>query len=208
MGLIDMIRREKAEFHLENIIEKNKLFPRTFLKPSPKEIESLQIGMLVRLIFILEKALKNGCRAERMWVKITNIKNDKFTGVIDNDPYYLKSIKRGDVILFDAFNIATVYVEGSTINEELYAIITKKALENKQVNWVIRTDDINNEQASGWQLFYGDESQAYLDEAKNATVISLKNVLSFEPLLEDVFCSSGNSFEYSKELNKFIGVNN
>ena len=206
MGLLGMLGRRKAEFHLENAIEQNKLFPRTFLVPSLDELKSLKAGTLVNIIFVFEKELKNGCNAERIWVEITDIQDGKFRGVLDNDPYFLKSIKRGDKITFETSNIASVYSKGSTIHEELFAIITKKALENKQINWVVRSDDLNNEQDSGWQLFYGDESESYLDDAKNASVVSLKHVLTFEPLLEDVFRCSGNAFEYSSRLNKFIEV--
>lgn len=50
MGLINIFGRNKPKYHLENVIEKNIEFPRTF-----------------------ESSLNNGCSAERMCVKITNI---------------------------------------------------------------------------------------------------------------------------------------
>lgn len=74
----------------------------------------------------MKKTLKNGCNAERMWVKITNIESGNFTGILNNDPYYLKSIRCGDTITFKAENIAAIYVEGTLFNEKLFAIITKK----------------------------------------------------------------------------------
>lgn len=207
MSILHMFGRNKPEFHLENVIELNKQFPRTFLIPAKKEIDKLEISTLIKLIFIMEKPLKNGCRAERMWVKITSIGNGTFTGILNNDPYYLKSIKCGDEIAFKAENIAAIYVQEPPFNEKLFAIITKKALENRQINWVVRTDDLNNEQDSGWQLFYGDETPEYLDNTSNSAIVSLENVLSFEPLLEAVFCSSGYAYEYSESDNKFVEVN-
>jgi Uncharacterized protein conserved in bacteria len=206
MSLLHIFGRNKPEFHLENVIELNKQFPRTFLIPAKKEIDKLENDTLIKLIFIMEKPQKNGCRAERIWVKITNIENGIFTGILNNDPYYLKSIKCGDKITFNAENIAAIYVQEPSFNEKLFAIITKKALENKQINWVVRTDDLNNEQDSGWQLFYGDETPEYLDDASNSAIVSLENVLSFEPLLEAVFSSSGYAYEYSESDNKFVEV--
>ncbi len=204
MGILSIFDGNKPEFYLENAVVLNKQFPRTFLIPTNQEILNLKIGTLVKLIFIMKKPLKNGCQAERIWVKITNIESESFTGILDNDPYYLKSIGSGDTITFKAENIAAIYVESPAFNEKLFAIITKKALEKKQINWVVRTDDLNNEQDSGWQLFYGDETPQYLDDSNNATIISLEGVLSFEPLLERVFRSSGYAYEFSESDNKFI----
>lgn len=204
--LINIIGRNKPEFHLENAIEKNIEFPRTFLIPNQEEIEKLDIGNLVKLIFVMESPQKNGCRAEKMWTKITNKQNGVFTGVLDNEPYYLKSIKVGDIITFKAENIAGIYVGEASFNEKLFAIITQKALIKRQINWVVRTDDLDNEQDSGWQLFYGDESDEYLKDNRNAKIISLEQVISFEPLLESVFSNYGYAYEYSELNNKFMEV--
>lgn len=206
MGIQHIFKRKKPEYHLENSVKKNMELPRIFLIPNREEIENLDAGDLVRLIFVMETPLNNGCRAERMWVRITDKQNGVFKGVLDNEPCYLKSIKFGDTITFKAENIASIYGEKTPFNEKLFAIITKKALDNKQINWVFRTDDLNNEQDSGWQLFYGDESEEYLEDSKNSTIISLELVLSFEPLLESVFCQHGYAYEYSKLNNKFIEV--
>lgn len=195
-----------TEFYLENVIEKNRQFPRTFLIPTQEEIDRLEIGNLIKLVFVMEEPQDNGCRAEKMWVKVISIEKNKFTGILDNEPYYLKSIKAGDIITFETKNIACIYGPKAPFNEKLFAIITKKALESRQVNWVIRTDDLVDEQDSGWQLFYGDESQEYLDESGNGKIVSLEQILSFEPLLESVFSSRGYAYEYSEEDNKFIEV--
>lgn len=204
MGILSMFGTNKREFYLENVIEKNIQFSRTFLIPTQEEIDKLEIGNLVKLIFVMEVPQKNGCRAEKMWVKIINIQKGIFTGILDNEPYYLKSIKVGEAITFKAENIAGIYGGKSSINEKLFAIITKKALDRRQINWVVRTDDLNNEQDSGWQLFYGDEDEQYLEDTNNAAIISLEDALSFEPLLESVFGSFGYAFEYSESENKFV----
>ncbi|WPC40103.1 DUF2185 domain-containing protein [Clostridium sp. JS66] len=194
------------EFYLENVVEKNLQFPRTFLIPNKEEVGKLEIGNLVKLVFVMEELQEDGCRAEKMWVEIVNKQKDEFTGILTNNPYYLKSIKWGDMITFEEENIASTYGKKAAFDEKEFAIITKKALEKRQVNWVVRTDDLDNDQDSGWQLFYGDESEQYLDDYANANIISLEDVLSFEPLLEEVFSNFGYAYEYSEAKNKFVEV--
>jgi hypothetical protein len=206
MVLSDMFKKKSSEYYLENAVEQNRKNPRSFLIPTAEEIEYLKEGNLVKLIFVMNEPIANGCRAERMWVKITDTKNNRLQGVLDNHPSFLKTIKYGDKLSFEAVNIASVLSSARNINEELYAVISKKALELKQINWVIRTTDLNNPKDSGWQLFYGDESQDYLDNAQNATIIKLRDVLSFEPLLEYVFSNDGYSYEYSDKLKRYIVV--
>lgn len=206
MGFLNIINKKKSEFYLENAAQKNHEFPRTFMIPSKDEINALKIGDLIKLIFVFNTPLENGCNAERMWVKITDISNDLFTGTLNNDPYFLKSIKADAPITFKRENIAAVYGGKAPFDEKLLAIVTKKALEKKQINWVIRTDDLENERDSGWQLFYGDESDEYLDDVDNAAIVSLEDILAFEPLLEDVFSSHGYAYEYSEKENKFTEV--
>lgn len=46
----------------------------------------------------------------------------------------------------------------------------------------------------------------FLDDYANAKIISLEDVLYFEPLLEDVFSNSGYAYEYSETENKFVEV--
>lgn len=197
------IFKGNSEYYIEDAVKQNKINPRTFLIPSKEEIDNLEVENLVKLIFVMKRPQTNGCRAERMWVKIKFIDNDKFIGVLDNDPYYLKTIKSGDEITFQSNNIASIYSSESTLNEKMFAIITNKALEYRQINWAIRTDEKDSEEDSGWQLFYGGESADYLNDPNNAKIIFLENVLAFEPLLEKAFNSSGNNYKYSIDINDF-----
>lgn len=201
MGLFS---RKKKEYELENAALRNKQNPRNFLVPSSYEIKQLLPGALVRLHFVLATPAKDGCRAERMWVRITGVPGALFTGELDSAPCYIKSLHRGDTIHFEAHHIATILTPNSPFDEKQLSIISKKALENRQVNWVVRSEDRNNDRDSGWQLFSGDESPEYLADAANATIITLDRVLSFEPLLEEAFAGNGFAYAYSKEQNKFI----
>lgn len=204
MGLLKIFEKNKREYYLENVRELNQQNPRTFLIPDNKEIDKIENGELVKLIFAMVKPQKNGCQAERMWVEIVK-KNDIFiTGKLDNEPYFLKTIKCGDTITFKPENIAGLYGVKSSFDENLHAIITKRALDKRQINYVVKSDEINNDQDSGWLLFYGNEDEAYLDDSSNASIISLEQVLGFEPLLESVFGGIGTSYEFSETENKFL----
>ncbi len=201
------MKKSKEEFHLENVYKVNKESPRTFLIPNEDEIRSIQIGDLVKIIFIMEEQQDDGCRAERMWVEISKISRGGFKGTLNNDPYYLKTISAGDEIDFSAKNIASIFIKEQLFDEKQFAIITKRAYENRQINWVVRTDDVDGVEDSGWQLFFGNEDNEYLDESSNAKLVTLEEVLVFEPLLEGIFAGRGNRFEYNSNENKFIEVN-
>lgn len=198
---------KKPEYQLKNIVEWNKRDPRHFLKPTDHEIKNLKIGDVVRLIFVMREPSEDNCEAERMWVVIQSICGDKYIGRLDSQPYYLKTIKRGDEIAFSSENIATVLLHRQApFDEKQLAIITKKALEMREINWIIQSDERYNEQDSGWQLFYGDEDQTYLDNPDHLVLISLESVLNFEPLAEKPFTENGLTYQYSEADNGFIEV--
>lgn len=196
----------KYDFTLENTVKEHNNNPRTFRIPDQSEIDALEKGDLVKLIFLMDKPTEDGCMAERMWVNITEHIGDDFKGTLDNTPYFIKSINEGDKISFRAENIATIYGDEMEFDEEKFALISNKALENRQINYICKSDFVENDDDSGWQLFFGDEDDEYCDDSDNISLITLEEVLNFEPLLEDVFSSEWEQFEYSEEQNKFIEV--
>ena len=94
MGLFDRFTDKKKEigFSLENVFAEHQKKPRHFLIPSQEEINQLRLGDQVRLIFVLDTVLENGCRAERMWVELTEICDEKFKGRLTNKPAFITSI--------------------------------------------------------------------------------------------------------------------
>lgn len=192
----------ERSYHLENIIDSAKEFPRTFLCPSDREIQQLKVGDLVRLIFVFDIRTEDNWRGERMWVEISEITGKKYKGFLTNQPVYIKELNLGDSVAFGAENIATVLTE-LKFNEDLKAIISKKALEKKQINWMLR-EDTSRAEDSGWQFYYGDEDQDYLDIVDNCKIITLKEVLSFESRIEKVLKSTHHAFEWSEKENDFI----
>lgn len=97
-----------AQYFLENALKLHEEYTDTFEISSKEEIDSLKINDLVKLIFTEENDNPE-IMPERMWVKITEINEDNFKGILDNDPYYLKSIKCGDEVVFKSENIIDIY---------------------------------------------------------------------------------------------------
>lgn len=174
------------------------------MKPTEKELDGLKVGEMVRLFFMLKFDTGDNCEAERMWVEISEINDDHLKGYLTNQPVYIKDLKGGDVVEFHRSNIATLIVK-ATFDEKKQAIISRKALERREINWLLRDKPLNTKD-SGWQFFYGDEDEAYLDDPQNATVISLEEVLEFEPQLEKAFASKHNAFEWDEEEGLFVQV--
>lgn len=191
-------------FHLEDIEASHQANPRTFLRPNDDEIANLKIGEMVRLFFVFNFTTEDGCRAERMWVELTEINNDSCKGYLTNQPAYIKDIQIGDIIDFKKENIATVHIS-PRFDESQKAIITPKALEEHRIDWVVRGEDRQHETDSGWQLFFGDESQEYLDSC-SPVLVTLNSVLAFEPRLETVFAGGGTQYEWNETVFDYIKV--
>lgn len=85
------------------------------------------------------------------------------------------------------------------------AIITLRALENQKINWVLQDRPLNDED-SGWQLYFGDEDEAYLDNYDNSTLVTLENVLLFEPKLDKVFAGQHNAYEWDTATQDFVEI--
>lgn len=191
-------------YYLEDITIEHKRNPRIFMKPTVEELDGLKIGEMVRLLFVFNFTAEDNCRAERMWVEISEINGDQFKGYLTNQPIYIKDLQLGEIVEFKRNNIATIIVK-ALFDEKKMAIITRRALQQRTINWILR-DEPCNEQDSGWQLFYGDEDQDYVDNADNSVLISLDKVLDFEPRLEKVFASDHIAFEWDEEEIGFVEV--
>ena len=68
-------------------------------------------------------------KPEVMWIRVTGCDNDIFQGYVLNQPFYLKTVKEGDLIKF-------VIPEGS----ELPLYVSEKYLEERE-EWVIKSCD-------------------------------------------------------------------
>ena len=205
MGLFDLFTDKKKEigFSLEDVQAKHQKNPRHFLIPSQEEINQLKLGDQVRLIFVLDTVLENGCRAERMWVELTEIRDGKFKGRLTNQPAYITSVRLGDELDFAREHIASLMLPQLNLDTQKGAMITKDCFLRREINWAIH-DEPHHPQDSGWQFFTGYESQEDLDDPSKITIISLEDALEMEPLLETVLDKNGEAYVYQAEQNAFV----
>ena len=205
MGLFDLFTDEKKGigYSLEDVQAKHQKNPRHFLIPSQEEINQLKLGDQVRLIFVLDTVLENGCRAERMWVELTEIRDGKFKGRLTNQPAYITSIQLGDELDFAREHIASLMLPQLNLDTQKGAMITKDCFLRREINWAVH-DLPHNPQDSGWQFFTGYESQEDLDDPSKIAIISLEAALDIEPLLETVLDKDGEAYVYQAEKNAFV----
>jgi hypothetical protein len=71
--------------------------------------------------------------------------------------------------------------------------------DGEPVRWLYR-EDADHEQDSGWRVFAGDETQAYVDDPRNAMVVPLRELIGLDRALEPLFDEpSGAAFERAEE---------
>lgn len=90
---------------LFNGVELHNSSPNTFMIPSAADKEAIKPGDCVKLIF---------CGAEcdmpeRMWVVVTAIDGDRFTGTLDNEPFVLDGIRFGDEVNFGPEHVIDIH---------------------------------------------------------------------------------------------------
>lgn len=186
----------------------------TFYKPSQSLINKLKVGHLVKLIFRFETETSNQPGAERMWVEIIEIGDEKFTGTLANDPYYIKDLKYKDVLEFEAKHIIQVYEldddEESITQKYIHrCMATNKVLyENAKIKYFYRQESVgelkNGIYDTGWVMMAGDETDEYLENPENIQFVSLGAVLnkddSFVHLLDEPV---GSAFGWDENMGKY-----
>lgn len=178
----------------------------TFYKPSREITKNLKVGNIVKLTFEFDSSNSEHPSAERMWVEITEIGGEKFKGKLDNHPFYLHELYAGDEIVFEHKNIIDHDLELSEPNlvDKYYdrCFVTNRILyENAPINYIYREEPMEKDEGrdyvdTGWRILSGDESDEYMDDSENISLVSLGAVLSrddsFIELLESQI---GTSFE-------------
>ena len=144
----------------------------------------------MKLIFKFESTRDADPSGERMWVRITEIMNDKFKGVLDNDPYFISDLYYKDTIEFDHRHIIDHdldLIEPNLVDQYIdRCLVTNRVLYDKaSVNYLYREEPMEIEDGrdyvdSGWRILAGDESDEYMEDAENYNVVSLGAVLSVD----------------------------
>lgn len=185
-------------WHLEDAFEIAKEAKYTFYIPSTVAIKKLKIGNLAKLIFLFESDDPTHPRAERMWVKITDISGEIFKGKLDNEPFFIKDLNYQDELEFQVKHIIDLDIEDpieSIVEKYVHrCLATKKIIDEKiKVKYLYREESMGELKDgivdSGWRIFAGDETQKYLDNPDNSQFVSLGFILNIDdtilPFLEN-----------------------
>jgi hypothetical protein len=186
-------------------------FPYTFHKPSSEAVRLLKPEDEVKLIFRFDSDDPEAPNAERMWVEITEISGQRFEGVLDNDPAYIKDLKCGDPVSFKEEHIIQVSIDDPVPSEtDKYlprCLVSQRIMKDGQrVGWLYRQEP-DRENDSGWRVFCGDESDDYANDVDNICVVSLGAVLREDDnILELLDSPAGSAFEFDSSVGKFVPV--
>lgn len=86
------------------------------------------------------------------------------------------------------------------------AIVSKEVAEkNRPVGYLYR-EPADREQDSGWRITAGDESQAYLDDSKNSALMPLRELISRDARLEELFRQPAPTAFERGEAGSFVAV--
>ncbi len=95
-------------YELESGLVLHQEAPETFWIPSQEEKKQLRVNDIVKLVF-------REIEIERMWVIITKVEDVEgkltFEGTLDNQPYYLQSIKYQDKVIFNEDHIIDYQID-------------------------------------------------------------------------------------------------
>lgn len=99
------------DFYLKNAEKLHEAHPDTFEIPEREERDSLRVGDIAKLVFVLTSPEEGDPGAERMWVKVTNRQGANYVGELDNDPCALLGAEAGNFIEFGPEHIIDIYCD-------------------------------------------------------------------------------------------------
>ena len=185
----------------------------TFFRPSDKNIAKVVPGENVQLIFEFESNDPQAPSAERMWVKVDHVDGQGgFRGTLNNTPQYIKDLKYNDDVSFNQIHIIQTEhkeeVENDIVQRYLSrCYVTRRVLyDGYKVGYLVRQEP-ESEEESGWCMMAGDESEEYMQDAKNICYVSLGAVLNEDDEFVDLLASPvGSEYEWDDASEKFVLV--
>jgi hypothetical protein len=198
--------RKVEIWHLEDVEAVALQHPDTFKLPTLEERQNLDVGRRVRLHFDFDQPISNGCRAERMWVTITKKTGSQFTGTLDNQPVYIKSLSAGSLVSFNTSNIAQILIlktDPRWINVSKKAIVSKRVFELRRVSFLYR-ETPRNVDDSGWVVWGGGEDDEFTQNSRNFDLVSLERLLAIDESIGSILnAAAGSAFERAPGAKEF-----
>jgi hypothetical protein len=156
-------------------------FPYTSHKPSGDVVSKLQNGNLAKCIFRFQSDDPEAPRAERMWILISDISDGVFTGRLDNDPQYIDSLKYQDLVTFSECHIIDTDLDDPipSVTDKYIkrCFVTNNILHDGAPVGYLYREEPDNDDDSGWRFTTGTETDEYMDNAANTSIVSLGAVL-------------------------------
>lgn len=183
----------------------------TFYKPPHKIIQQIAVGEVVKLIFRFESDDPEAPSAERMWVQVDEIgAKGCFKGRLDNVPRYIQELKLGDPVEFQACHVISTEHDDDDNLVERYikrCFVTNRVLqEGARIGYLYR-ETPDEEKDSGWRITANDESDEYMDNARNIAYVSLGAVLSKDDSIVMLLDSPvGSTFVRDAATGQFVPV--
>lgn len=198
-------------WHLVDADEVARQHRYTFYKPSVAVLWKVKPGEVVKLIFAFESNDPQAPRAERMWVKVTEIQPGlRFLGVLDNEPRHIKDLVAGDLVHFEGRHVINTEHDDQDNIVERYikrCFVTKRVLDGTDAPGYLYREDPDRDDDSGWRITAGNETDEYMDDPDNSSYVPLGAVLSkndsFIHLLE---APRGSAFVRDPGTGEFVPV--
>ena len=169
-------------WYLDNVYERGKEAPYTFYVPSREVIDELEVGDMVKLIFMYEHGVE--FEGERMWVEIQERTGDSFKGVLTNEPYEKGILELGQEVTFKVEHICdTEYEDPKAANLDVFfdtkVVVSSDVLDRKTFNFLLR-DKPKDEHDSGWTVMSGYEEDEDLADPECFQYVSIGVILNMD----------------------------
>jgi hypothetical protein len=119
-------------------------------------------------------------------------------------------LKVGDVIAFrDIHIISTEHDDPNNLVEKYFArcFVTKRVLRDGQRVGYMYREEADNDEDSGWRITAGDESEEYMEDAGNISLVSLGAVLNRDDSILALLDSpAGTRLERQSGSDEFVRI--
>ncbi len=153
----------------------NRESPNSFFIPPKERRENLVRGDSAKLVFHFEPTAPDA-GAERMWVDV--VETDPYVGELLNQPRYIRSLKRGDLVAFEPKHVASIAVSADEAGYDIdaEAVVSRRIRDDGAWPHFVYRLPANlrdDESDSGWQLWAREDDDAYVADLDNLVLWSL-----------------------------------
>jgi hypothetical protein len=99
-------------WELESAEERNRSAPDRFHIPAATERQSLNVGQIVQLLFLIQGHDDSGdyIQCERMWVTVSEVSVLGYVGALESLPSTSPVLQPGALISFEAHHVSSIFI--------------------------------------------------------------------------------------------------